>query len=1063
MANRTLAAVLHHLRTLATAEAGRDLSDTELLERFRCRREETAFAILLQRHGPMVLGVCRRVLDNLQDAEDAFQATFLVLVRNASSIRKGQSLASWLYGVAQRVAIKARKQAASRRTREQHVTAMAHTESIDELTWQELRPILDQELAALPEKYRAPLVLRYLEGKSCEQVAQELGVARSTASDRMKQGLQLLRHRFAERGIELTAALVAIVLGQKTTAAVPALLTLTTVRSATLLLSRPVVASALVSARALGLAQGVTMSLTMNKAKIAAVFLLLAGALTASGVALLQRTADPSANQARTTPQPLSVAAGPQDPIRSPFVLTPRETTSVAMKKRPAFVAFTPASNTLAAVGPSGEVMPWNLATGEPGQPRQLPGGKVIGLSPDGSIAATANRNDVTIVEVATGRTIAQLQTAGEPPRESNPLAKYGATKPELFHPDRAFIAPGNRTVAFRCACNLEVWSLAGGRPQRLATPQQEGPFIAVAIARDGSRLAYLGPNRDEGLSVWDLARKKRTVHVPPLFNSGSPDQPNKPASSVTLNDVVFTADIKTVIAGGTSDYSWTDQLGQPKTDRVCWLRAWDVATGAEKYTREYRPVGKEDDGRIVTLGVCQQGILAAGSADGRVKLFDAALGRELGTVAAGGRPLAALLAPDANTLVVAGATVKQFELTKQPAPAGAPEAPDAWKPPAPEKLSAAGEAYQALVKEHQAWLDRAQKKYLTLTEDDQRRFADDPAVRVEINRQLRSFAGRFLELAEKNPEDPVAVQALFQAMTLIYGSEAEKAADRLTARLKAGDKNVAPLFDYLVGGVHPKSYLTFLRAFAEHGPTPEIRAVASFKLAKSFLAVAEVAKQLQADTSGKVAREWERELPEGAELVKQLRAENPKTLTTEAEKMLKVIAEKHASVAHPYLRTTLGDAARWELDDLRNPTFAIGETAPEIEGKDAESKSFKLSDYRSKVVVLTFSANWCNPCRAMYPHERKLVERLKNKPFALLSVNADGEKKTLEASVKKGEITWRCWWDGLDGPITKQWHIDAFPTVFVLDARGVIRFKHVQGDALDDAVNELLQEAQPK
>src|SRR5262249_49931990 len=317
-----------------------------------CRREETAFALLLQRHGPMVLGVCGRILDNLHDAEDAFQATFLVLARNAPSVRKSQSLASWLYGVAQRVATKARKQAASRRHREQQVAAMAPTEAIDERTWRELRPILDEELAALPERYRAPLVLRYLEDKTCEQVAQQLGVARGTVSGRLKQGLQLLRHRFAERGIELTAALLAVVLGQRAPAAVPALLTLTTVRFATLLLSGPALATGLVSARALGLAQGVTMSLTLNKAKIAALILLLAGALAVSGVAMLQRSADPPNKEARPLPEPPAVAADPQDALNPPFVLSTREATSWPMKKQPAFLALTPASNALTAVRP---------------------------------------------------------------------------------------------------------------------------------------------------------------------------------------------------------------------------------------------------------------------------------------------------------------------------------------------------------------------------------------------------------------------------------------------------------------------------------------------------------------------------------------------------------------------------------------------------------------------------------------------------------------------------------------------------------------------------------------
>src|SRR5262245_39349181 len=150
-----LDAVLRHLRKLAEAQAARELSDAELLDRFRSRREESAFSLLVQRHGPMVLGVCQRVLFNLHDAEDAFPASFLVLANQARLVRQRGSLGSWLHGVAQRVALKARTRSARRRAHENRATVMPHPEPLDELTWQELRTVLDEELSRLPEKYRA--------------------------------------------------------------------------------------------------------------------------------------------------------------------------------------------------------------------------------------------------------------------------------------------------------------------------------------------------------------------------------------------------------------------------------------------------------------------------------------------------------------------------------------------------------------------------------------------------------------------------------------------------------------------------------------------------------------------------------------------------------------------------------------------------------------------------------------------------------------------------------------------------------------------------------------------
>src|SRR5436309_8156953 len=228
----SLSHVLRHLRTLSQAQATRDLNDGELLERFRVHREETAFALLVQRHGPMVLGVCRRMLADVHAAEDAFQATFLVLVRKAASIRKWDTVASWLHGVTRRIAVKARLRTARDRALERRSLAMPRAEPCEELTWHELRAVLDEELEQLPEKYRTPLVLCGLEGKTHEQAARELGCPKSSLSSRLVRARELLRTRLTRRGITLSAAAFAGVLAEKATASVPALLTIATVRAA---------------------------------------------------------------------------------------------------------------------------------------------------------------------------------------------------------------------------------------------------------------------------------------------------------------------------------------------------------------------------------------------------------------------------------------------------------------------------------------------------------------------------------------------------------------------------------------------------------------------------------------------------------------------------------------------------------------------------------------------------------------------------------------------------------------------------------------------------------------
>src|SRR5262249_48415766 len=166
MPHAQLEPVVRHLRRLARTQCSHDLSDAQLLQRFATHREETAFATLVQRHGRMVLGVCRQVLRHEQDAEDAFQATFLVLARHAAPIHKNEAGGSWLYRVAYRIAVKAGVDMARQRAREREMGNRLPREAPSEAGWRELQEVLQEELARLPEKYRAPFVLCCLDGRS---------------------------------------------------------------------------------------------------------------------------------------------------------------------------------------------------------------------------------------------------------------------------------------------------------------------------------------------------------------------------------------------------------------------------------------------------------------------------------------------------------------------------------------------------------------------------------------------------------------------------------------------------------------------------------------------------------------------------------------------------------------------------------------------------------------------------------------------------------------------------------------------------------------------------------
>src|SRR5579884_2283399 len=217
---------LRHFHDLTTPRP----SDRELLRRFAGQRDEAAFGTLVRRHGRMVLGVCRRALGNGPDAEDAFQATFLVLATRAASGSWQDSVAGWLHGVAHHVALKARAAAARRRLRESRAPTRAAGDPLEEINGRELRGVLDEELSRLSEKYRVPLVLCYLEGATRDEAARQLGWPVGTLKSRVERGRELLRARLRRRGLALAAALSASALPAD--AAPPAALALETARAA---------------------------------------------------------------------------------------------------------------------------------------------------------------------------------------------------------------------------------------------------------------------------------------------------------------------------------------------------------------------------------------------------------------------------------------------------------------------------------------------------------------------------------------------------------------------------------------------------------------------------------------------------------------------------------------------------------------------------------------------------------------------------------------------------------------------------------------------------------------
>jgi RNA polymerase sigma factor (sigma-70 family) len=324
MATAKFGVVLRHIRGLAADATISERTDGTLLRTFLCDNDPAAFEALLRRHGPMVLRVCRRALGNAHDAEDALQATFLVLAQRAASIRKRESLASWLYGVAYRMATDARRAAARRHKHESRANPTPPRDPALSAAWQELQTLLDEEIAALPETLREAFVLCCLENKSSAEVAQQLGLEQGAVWKRLSRARKRLQERLTRRGVSLTAVLAAVAVGVNgASAAIPVFLVRSTARAATALAAGQGAAAGLVPTKVAALTEGVLKAMFKTNLKTAGLVVLAVvlvgtgtGVLTYRALAAGQPGPAPAvgARQAPAADQPKGTPPGPKDP-----------------------------------------------------------------------------------------------------------------------------------------------------------------------------------------------------------------------------------------------------------------------------------------------------------------------------------------------------------------------------------------------------------------------------------------------------------------------------------------------------------------------------------------------------------------------------------------------------------------------------------------------------------------------------------------------------------------------------------------------------------------------------
>jgi RNA polymerase sigma factor (sigma-70 family) len=625
MPRTQIGALLEFLRSALGARCPGDPTDADLLERFADRRDEEAFATLLQRHGPLVLNVCRRVLDNAEDADDAFQATFLVLVRKAVSIRKGGSLASWLHGVALRVALEARTRAARRRAHEQQGERPGHADPGLDVAARELRSILDEELEHLPSKYRAPLVLHYLAGKTKDETARQLGWSEGTVSGRLARARDLLRNRLVRRGLLPSGGVLATAFAsQEAHAAVSAVLAETTLKAAALFAAGEVAAGA-GAARVVALTERVVRTMYLSKLKIATAVLLLATAVGLGAGGLIYRPPAGQSSAEQKDPPLFSPAPARQDPasglkgepaqvkktgtvVRAPgsFTLVVALTADGKLLARGGAdhtidlwdaasgkklhtlkghtvpilrLAFSPDGKTLASITGTWlpddvptEVKLWDVATGKErvavqGHPTR---GLALAFSPDGKTLATSS-NTVKLWDVATGKEKLELLL----PKGTLPWSL-------AFSPDGKTLATGTGGSVMGCTpSSVILWEVATGKENK-TLPGHPNSITWVGFSPDGKTLASASggsfdphkvatsepPKLLPGqLKLWDVATAKERITIP-----------LQTATPLQFFDLVFTKDGKTLISA-------TASFGAAPGEGGLAVQHWEAATGKARAT----------------------------------------------------------------------------------------------------------------------------------------------------------------------------------------------------------------------------------------------------------------------------------------------------------------------------------------------------------------------------------------------------------------------------------------------------------------------------------------------
>ena len=621
------------------ARGAEDKTDGQLLEQFVNAHDESAFTVLVRRHGPMVLGVCRRILGSHADADDAFQATFLVLIRKAASLTSRAVLGDWLHGVARHTALKAKADAARRRAKEQ---AAARRDIQGDEARNDWLPLLDEEMSRLPEKYRLPIVLCDLEGRTRQEAAKRLGWPEGTVASRLMRGRALLAKRLIRTAQAVSGASALALAGGAAQAALPSMLVSSTVQAAALVAAGKMTAQGALTANALVLAKGALQTMFWHKMKLGT-FALFVAIVCSIGYATIALSAS---------------NAGTQPPAKKKAL--PAEGEQPAVSSKPGAMPEQDAGR------------PIHSLTGHKDRIRS------VAYSSDGQCIASASWDGtIRLWDPKTGKEVRRLDV---PPTKSYNPAYLSQV---LFSPDGEFVVVAQQS--FPSEPGVIVWNRRTGERVR------DLPGQHIAIAPDGKHIACDGwGTLTSTIRLYEFATGKlvREIH--------------SPYSRVDL--LVYSRDGNTLFAQvGIPRPPLGDGSERAGHDPAA-IRAWDVATGKERRTgldgAGAGHIAISPDGRTLALssslreaatGGERVGLgghshavvavafspdgrtVATGSMDGTVRLWDLLSGKEVGRFGKeverfkGGWVLTVAFSPDGRTVASGGLdkTVLVWDVSK--------------------------------------------------------------------------------------------------------------------------------------------------------------------------------------------------------------------------------------------------------------------------------------------------------------------------------------------------------------------------------------------------------------